>query len=80
VIRANPNLTQGQVAARLKLNGKKVNRAIRLLPILNPEARALITANSSNSTDSEGSITANGSNQNKAKRAFLRLQLPIWPT
>jgi len=45
VARANPTLTQGQVAARLKMDRPKVNRALQLLPLLNPEARALACSN-----------------------------------
>lgn len=42
LIEANPELSQRQVAVRLELDMEKVGRAIRLLPFLNPEARALI--------------------------------------
>ena len=48
-IKADPDLTQAQVATRLKMNRNKVNRAISLLPLLNPEARALISTASANS-------------------------------
>ncbi len=41
-IKANPNLTQAQVAARLKVTLERVNWAIRLFPLLNPETRAII--------------------------------------
>ncbi len=49
LVRANPGLTQRQVAARLKLSVESVNRAVRLLPLLNPEARGLIVRNPNNS-------------------------------
>ena len=41
LIKANPNLSQRQVAAKLKMDRDKVSRAIRLLPLLNSDARAL---------------------------------------
>lgn len=49
LIKANPSLTQGQVAVRLKMDRGRVNRALGLLPLLNPEARGLISANCTNS-------------------------------
>jgi ParB-like chromosome segregation protein Spo0J len=48
LIKANPNLTQRQVATTLKLRLESVSSAIRLLPLLNPEARALIVPNRNN--------------------------------
>ncbi len=48
-IQADPNLTQRQVAIELKMDLEKVNRAIRLLPLLNAEARGLIVRNTNNS-------------------------------
>jgi ParB family chromosome partitioning protein len=49
LIKANPYLTQRQVATKLKLDLPRVNRALRLLPLLNAEARELIVRNSNNS-------------------------------
>ena len=49
LIKANPIMTQRQIVDELKMDDKKVNRAIRLLPLLNTEARALIAGNTSNS-------------------------------
>jgi hypothetical protein len=46
LIRANPNLTQGQVGVGLTMDRSRVNGALQLLPLLNPEARALICGNS----------------------------------
>ncbi len=48
-VKANPELTQGQVALKLKMNRPRVNRALSLLPLLNPEARGLISTNCTNS-------------------------------
>lgn len=42
LIKANPELSPRQVAARLELDKEKVDRAIGLLPLLNLEARALL--------------------------------------
>jgi ParB-like chromosome segregation protein Spo0J len=49
LVKANPSLTQRQVGTRLKMDQPKVSRALQLLPLLNPEARALIDANCINS-------------------------------
>jgi len=49
LIKANPRLTQRQVGTRLKMDSGRVNRALGLLPLLNPEARGLIVANCNNS-------------------------------
>jgi ParB family chromosome partitioning protein len=49
LIKANPSLTQRQVGTRLKMDKDKVNRALRLLPLLNAEAKALIVCNTDNS-------------------------------
>jgi ParB family chromosome partitioning protein len=49
LIKANPNLTQRQIGTRLKMDKDKVNRAFRFLPLLNPEARALIVCITDNS-------------------------------
>jgi hypothetical protein len=49
LIKVNPNLTQRQVAAKLKIEKKRVGWAISLLPLLNPQARALIGDNVPNS-------------------------------
>lgn len=54
LIKANPSLTQGQVAARLKMDRPKVNRALQLLPLLNPEARAFISSVATNSKGNKG--------------------------
>ena len=48
LIKANPNLTQREIAARLKLHIPQVNRALQLLPLLNPESKALIVTNCNN--------------------------------
>lgn len=48
LVKANPNLTQREVAARLKLHIPQVNRALQLLPLLNPESKALIVTNCNN--------------------------------
>jgi ParB-like chromosome segregation protein Spo0J len=56
LIKANPALSQAQVAARLKMDSAKVNKAIGLLPCLNPEARALILENSKNSNKGKKGI------------------------
>ncbi len=42
LIRANPSLNQDLVAVKLDMSLESVNWAIRLLPLINPEARALI--------------------------------------
>lgn len=49
LIQADPNLTQRQVAVELKMDAGRVNRALGLLPLLNPGARELIVANCNNS-------------------------------
>jgi hypothetical protein len=49
LIKANPSLTQRQVGTRLKMDKDKVNRALRLLPLLNAEAKTLIVCNTDNS-------------------------------
>ncbi len=49
LVKANPNQTQGQVAARLKMDRNKVTRAIGLLPLLNAASKALISRQSANS-------------------------------
>jgi len=49
LVKANPSLTQRQVATRLKMDLPKVNRALGLLPLLNAVARGLIVRNSNNS-------------------------------
>ena len=46
LIKANPNLTQREVGARLKLDKDKVGRALRLLPLLNPASRAYLVGDS----------------------------------
>jgi len=48
LIKANPKLTQKQVAIRLRMNVRSVNWAISLLPLLNAEARELIVSNRNN--------------------------------
>ena len=50
-IKADPNLSQRQVAVRLNLYVKKVNRAVRIIPLLNKEARALLTVMPAHPTD-----------------------------
>lgn len=57
LIKANPDLTQRQIKAELKMDDEKVNRAIRLLPLLNPEARALIARNPSNANKGNKGIS-----------------------
>jgi hypothetical protein len=49
LIKANPSLTQRQVGTRLKMDPGRINRALSLLPLLNPDARGLIVANCNNS-------------------------------
>jgi ParB-like chromosome segregation protein Spo0J len=49
LIKANPTLTQRQVGTRLKMDSGRINRALSLLPLLNPDARGLIVANCNNS-------------------------------
>ncbi|HJT25217.1 MAG TPA: hypothetical protein VJ873_11625 [bacterium] len=49
LIQANPRLTQRQVATKLKMHLPQVNRALQLLPLLNPASRSLIVTNSNNS-------------------------------
>ena len=66
----------------MNLNTKKVYRALRLLPLLNPEARDLIGKNAGVSTGSEGSIPADGGNSTKKKWQFSDLaafQLTVRP-
>ncbi len=48
-IQADPNLTQRQIGIELGMDKDKVNRALRLLPLLNAEARDLIVCNTDNS-------------------------------
>ncbi len=62
-IQADPNLTQGQVAVELKMDRPKVNRALQLLPLLNPEARALISSNATNSNKGNKGISENAAAQ-----------------
>jgi ParB-like chromosome segregation protein Spo0J len=57
LIKANPTLTQRQVGTRLKMNKDKVTRALGLLPLLNPEARALIVRVSDNSNKGNKQIS-----------------------
>ena len=66
IIKANPNLTQKEVAVKLKLSEKKVNRAIRIIPLLNKETRTLLTGMAVHLTDSEDSITDQGRNSTGA--------------
>jgi len=56
-IKAGPNLTQGQVATRLKLSRESVGWAIRLLPLLNAEARGLISRIPTNSNKENKGIS-----------------------
>jgi ParB-like chromosome segregation protein Spo0J len=49
LIQADPDMTQRQIAVELKMDKPKVTRAFALLPLLNPEARALIGSNTPNS-------------------------------
>ena len=49
LIKANSDLSQRQVATKLKIDLVKVNWALQLLPLLNPEARGLIVWNPNNS-------------------------------
>lgn len=56
-IKADPGLTQAQVATRLKLAVPVVNQAIRLLPLLNADARALIITNGNNSNKGNKGIS-----------------------
>ena len=42
LIKVAPELTQREIGVELKMSQPKVNRALQLLPLLNPEARALI--------------------------------------
>src|SRR5581483_10367874 len=57
LIKANPSLTQRQVCGRLKMDREKVSRAIRLLPLLNTEARGLIGRNTTNSNKGNGGLS-----------------------
>ena len=57
LIKANPNLTQEQVGASLGIAIPMVNRAIRLFPLLNSEARALIITNCNNSNKGKKGIS-----------------------
>lgn len=57
ILKANPKLSQRQVAASLKLDNEKVYRAIRLLPLLGAEARGLIARLSGNSNKGNKGIS-----------------------
>ncbi len=57
LIQANPNLTQRQVGAKLKIDLPKVVRALRLLPLLNTEAKVLIDSNAINSNKGNMAIS-----------------------
>ncbi|HJT23231.1 MAG TPA: ParB N-terminal domain-containing protein, partial [bacterium] len=70
LVEANPNLTQEQVAVKLKLNEETVNWAIRLLPLLNSEARGLIVGRTGNSTGEGNAIPRNPRNSNKGIRGI----------
>ena len=48
-IQADPSLTLRQIGVDLKMDPTRVSKAVRLLPLLNPAARALIVGNSYNS-------------------------------
>jgi hypothetical protein len=63
LIKANPNLTQGQVAVNLELDRPLVNHAIQILPLLNPEARALISNNVTNSNKGNKGISESAVSQ-----------------
>ncbi len=69
-IKSNPDITQRQIADKWKIDEVKVNRAIRLLPLLNPESRALIASVASNSSTLKPSIASNASNSNRKKWEF----------
>ncbi len=63
LIQADPNLTQRQVAVELKMDITKVNRAIKLLPLLNSGARALIVSNANNSNKGIWGISERAASQ-----------------
>ncbi|HVZ81322.1 MAG TPA: ParB/RepB/Spo0J family partition protein [bacterium] len=45
---ADPTLRQREIGAGLKIDLPKVNRALSLLPLLNPEARAILVSDTNN--------------------------------
>jgi hypothetical protein len=46
LVKADPHLTQRQIGAELKMDKDKVGRALRLLPLLNPDSRAYLVGDS----------------------------------
>ncbi len=73
LIKANPNLTQRQIADKRKMDEEKVNRAIKLLPLLNSEARELIARTASNSNPELTSIARITSNSNKGNKGISEI-------
>jgi hypothetical protein len=57
LLEADPSLSQRQVGVMLEMDKERVNWAVRLLPLLNPEARALLVRNPYNSNNGNKGIS-----------------------